>query len=230
MKPIHMFTLAVSCLFLSSCVAAGVAGGVAAGTAASQEGGLSRAARDARIQAEINDLWFRKDFNMFNKLDLTVNQGRVLVTGVVQNPSHRVEAIRLAWQPKGVVHVINEVKVADSKGIVGFATDTWITTRIRTALIVDKNIESINYTIDTVQGSVYLMGIAQNQDELNQVIQIARTTKNVKQVVSYVKLAGTPTETGTPPSNPYDEAPRESVDYSDEVSGEPIEWNQESVY
>ena len=69
---------------------------------------------------------------MFTKLDLTVNQGRVLITGVVQDPKHRVEAVRLAWQPTGVVQVINEVKVADSEGIIGFAKDAWISGRIRT--------------------------------------------------------------------------------------------------
>lgn len=179
---------------LAGCSSLGVATGVgvAVGTAAVQEGGLSRAASDIALKAQINDLWFRNNFEIFRKVDMTVKQGRVLLTGVVQDPEHRVEAVRLAWQPQRTVQVINEIKVADSAGIVGFAKDKWISGRLRTSLIADKRVESINYSIDTVQGVIYLMGFAQDQSELNHVIDIARRTKNVKQVVSYVKISGTP--------------------------------------
>lgn len=169
-------------------VAAGL--GVAGGVAAVQEGGLSRAASDARIQATINHLWFQYSTEVFSKLDLTVTQGRVLITGIVQDPEHRVEAVRLAWQPRGVTQVINEINVNEGRGVGGYARDTWIATKLRTALTFDKQVQSINYNIDVVQGSVYLMGIAQNQAELNRVISVARTISDVKQVVSYVKFAG----------------------------------------
>ncbi len=184
--------LLASILLLPSCTLAGMATGAGAtlGVAASQEGGLSRAATDLKIQAQINDLWFRSNVQSFLKLDLTVNQGRVLVTGVVQDPEERVEAIRLAWQPEGVKQVINEIQVAQSGGIVGFTRDKWITTRLRTALTLDRDVQSINYSIDTVSGVVYLIGVAQNQSELNRVIETARTVPDVKRVVSYVKLAG----------------------------------------
>lgn len=189
---IHSALLLASILLLPACSVAGIATGAGAtlGIAAAQEGGLSRAASDLKIQAHINDLWFRSDVESFLKLDLTVNQGRVLVTGVVQNPDERVEAIRLAWQPEGVKQVINEIQVAKSGGIVGFARDKWITTRLRTALTLDREVQSINYSIDTVSGVVYLIGVAQNQSELNRVIETARTIPDVRRVVSYVKLAG----------------------------------------
>lgn len=173
---------------LSSCAAVGVGAGAVVGVSAAQEGGLSRAARDARIQAEINDLWFKYSTEAFGKLDMTVNNGRVLITGVVQNPDHRVEAVRLAWQPKGVEQVINEIRVAESEGIKGFARDSWITTRLRAALVFDKEIQSLNYSIDTVQGTVYLMGVADSQAELDKATELARTIPDVQQVVSYVKV------------------------------------------
>lgn len=186
------FTALAALLILPSCTPVGVATGAAAtvGVASAQEGGLSMAASDARIQLEINDLWFRYNVEMFRKLDLTIDQGRVLITGIVQNPEHRVEAVRLAWQPKGVKQVINEIRVAESEGIVGFAKDTWITTSLRAQMTFDKEVQSINYSIDTVAGTVYLMGIAQSQLELNRVVQIARNIGGVKNVVSYVKIAG----------------------------------------
>jgi osmotically-inducible protein OsmY len=197
MKMYNMIFILVLPLVLGACTPLGLATGIGAtaGVAAAQEGGISAAANDARIQFEINELWFRNDVEMFRKLDLTINEGRVLITGIVQDPEARVEAVRLAWQPKGVKQVINEIRVAQSEGITGFAKDTWITTRLRTAITFDKNISSINYSIDTVAGTVYLMGFAQNQLELNRVTETARTIPGVKGVVSYVKLVGS-----TPPS------------------------------
>lgn len=198
---------------LSACAPPIIGAGATAGLAASQERGLKGAWTDAEIQAKINQLWFEKDIDIFRKLDLTVNQGRVLITGIVQNPEHRVEAVRLAWQPSGVKQVINEIRVAKSEGITGFARDTWISGRLRAALTFNRDIYSINYSIDTVQGTVYLMGTAQNQQELNRVIEIARTIPDVKQVVSYVKpldkpvLQTTRQATGNPstakPGNNY---------------------------
>lgn len=233
-----MGLVAGSALFLSSCTFTGLAAGVgvAAGTAAVQEGGLSRAMSDMRIQADINERWFSYNVNMFTKLDLTVNQGRVLITGVVQDPQHRVEAVRLAWQPVGVIQVINEIKVADSEGIIGYAKDAWISGRLRTALILDRDVESINYSIDTVQGTVYLMGFAQDQGELNHVIEIARTIENVKQVVSYVKLVGTPEMRGEGYQQPFDSsapvsgAQQMPAQPAPAASSEPIQWSQDSVY
>lgn len=191
---LSFFTLFFICagLILSGCSMTGLATGIGAGVgvAAAQEGGLSRAYSDAKIQTQINRLWFEYDVDMFRKVDMTVNQGRVLLTGVVQDPEHRVEAVRLAWQPEDVVQVINEIRVADSAGITGYARDSWITTRLRTALTLDKEIQSINYSIDTVNGIVYLMGTAQSRAERNRVIEKARTISGVRQVVSYVKLAG----------------------------------------
>lgn len=164
--------------------------GSTAGVAAAREGGIKSALEDTRIRAKINELWLNHDLEMFRKVNLTVDQGRVLLTGVVQRPEHRVDAVRLAWQPEGVRQVINEIKVDNSEGLKGWARDNWITGRLRAAILFDKEIQSINYSIDTVQGVVYLMGIAQTQTELNKVTSHARAVPYVKQVVSYVKLAG----------------------------------------
>lgn len=185
---------------LSACTPVGLAAGAGAtvGIASAQEGGVSQAGSDLRIKTEINDLWFRSNVDMFRKLNITVDQGRVLLTGVVQNPEHRVEAVRLAWQPKGVKQVINEIRVADGDGIPGYVRDTWITTQLRTKMTIDRDIQSINYSIDTVQGIVYLMGVARSREELNDVTEHARSIANVRQVVSYVKMLGEPVQTAAP--------------------------------
>lgn len=190
--PLIIVTLSIGAFALQGCTFTGLAVGAAAttGIAAAQEGGISAAVSDTVIKAKINDAWLNYDVGTFGKLSTTIEQGRVLITGVVQDPNHRVEAIRLAWQVKGVKQVINEIRVADSEGFTGFVRDKWITSRLRTAITIDRGVQSINYSIDTVQGVVYLMGYAQSQTELNRVIETARTISNVKQVVSYVKFAG----------------------------------------
>ncbi len=197
-RNITALVIVSSALFLNACTGVGLLTGAAAvtGVSAAQEGGLPRAYNDTKIKVLINDAWFSYDVEAFRKLSTTVNQGRVLITGVVQNPEHRVEAVRLAWQVEGVQQVINEIRVADSEGITGFVKDTWITSRLRGSLTLNRDVQSINYSIDTVQGVVYLMGVAQNQEELNIVIETARTISGVKQVVSYVKLAGEPLKNG----------------------------------
>ena len=194
--------IVMSAVVLSSCSGWGVVTGAAAvtGVSAAQEGGIKTAATDTWIELQINEAWFQYDFEAFQKLKTTVEQGRVLITGVVQNPDQRVEAVRLAWQVEGVKQVINEIQIAESEGLKGYLRDTWITSRLRGAITVDRAIQSINYSIDTVQGVVYLMGVAQDQAELNHLIEKARTVSGVKQVVSYVKLAGEPIDRGNEPA------------------------------
>ncbi len=196
----RILPLLCTLILLSACSPLGLAAGAGAtlGIAAAREGGVQSTASDLKIKALVSDKWFRYDLETFTKLNLTVNQGRVLITGIVQNPDDRVEAVRLAWQVEGVNQVINEIRVADGEGLPGFVRDQWITTRLRTVLTFDRDVQSINYSIDTVGGTVYLMGVAQSQAELNKVIETARTVPHVRQVISYVKMAGESVLTSDP--------------------------------
>lgn len=216
-KIILVSLLLVSAYSMSACTAVGMATGAGAtlGVAAASEGGIRGTAKDFQIQAQINELWFSHDLEMFRKLDLTVNHARVLITGVVQNPEHRVEAVRLAWQPNGVKQVINEIRVAESEGIIGFAKDAWIASRLRVALTLNKEVNSINYNIDVVQGTVYLMGVAQNQAELNEALSAARVISGVKGVVSYVKLVAELAEEAASEDNLETMAPPAPDTYND---------------
>lgn len=205
MKFLRIFVLCAALTMLNACTPIGLAAGAGAslGIAASREGGISGAASDIRIKTMISEKWFKYDLKTFGKLNLTVDQGRVLITGVVQNPENRVEAVRLAWQVEGVKQVINEIRVADSEGAQGYIRDKWISTRLRTALTFDGDVQSINYSIETVQGVVYLMGIARGRAELDRVIEIAGTIPHVQQVISYVKVPGEPLDNGVPPATPW---------------------------
>ena len=191
-KLLGLAAAAALSISLSGCTMVGLAAGAGAtvGVAAAQEGGINAATTDAAIRFQITDLWLKQGFDLYSHLNLTVKEGRVLVTGSVPNPDMRVDAIRLAWQADGVRQVINEVTIAQGGGFTGYVTDKWITGDINTHLLLDKYVQSINYTVDTVNNTVYLMGIAQDQKELDRVLNYARNTQYVKNVVSYVRLRG----------------------------------------
>lgn len=193
---------------LTGCTATGVAvgAGATAGVAAASEGGIRNSVRDTAIRLEISDLWFKKDTDLFSRLNITVQDGRVLLTGIVKNADDRVDAVRLAWQAKGVTQVINEIQVReDGRSWKSFANDNWIATKLRAKITFDKYIQSINYGIDVVEGVVYLMGVGQDQKEVDRVIDQARNVAGVTQVISYVRLRGENTPNLETPDNSGDQ-------------------------
>ena len=180
---------------LQGCASAVIGVGATAGTAAMEERGLAGLADDRASRLRINALLSDKDERLWRKVGMQVYMGRVLLTGTVETEAMRADAVRLAWSAKGVKEVINELQLADSGGASGFARDTWISTQLKFALLFDKQVSSINYSIETVLGTVYLIGLAQDRVELNRVMNHARGLSYVKKVVNYVQIK-------RPPSNP----------------------------
>lgn len=191
--------LATAFLLLASAMMAGgcaplVVGGVgvagAGAVAATEERGLGGFVSDLEIQTNINKLWFDHSIDLLNRLDMTVHSGRVLLIGRAKDAQQRLDAVRLAWQAAGVKEVINEIQIDENEGsVVDSAKDSWITAQIRGRITVDLAVSSQNYTIDTVRGVVYLMGVAKNQQELDAVLQQARSVGGVQRVVTYVRLS-----------------------------------------
>ncbi len=175
----------------AGCTPVGVAvgAGATAATAAQQEKGFTQAVTDVGIQAEINNALFQADHVLFGRVNLSVTEARVLLTGRVPTPEDRVEATRLTWQVQGVQEVINELQVDDSSSIVDAARDQLIAATLRQKLIFDSAVRSINYSIATVNGRIYLFGIARSADELDRVVNHGRNVKYVRDVTSYVRIA-----------------------------------------
>jgi len=189
--------LTLACAFpflLASCTRVGVAVGAGAmvGTAATSERGLGTTIDDDRIWLEINQAWLAHDADMFEAAKLQVHEGRVLLSGLVHSPDMRVDAVRLAWQVEGVKEVIDEIEVSDAGDFGGFLQDRWIVNQLRNKILFDKEIRSINYSIESVAGTVYLMGLAQSQAEAQRVIDHARDIPYVRRVVSHVRLKDDP--------------------------------------
>jgi osmotically-inducible protein OsmY len=166
-----------------------VVGGAALGVnAVTQERGLGGAVSDAEVQAQVNHYWIQHDNRLLSRLDITVDEGRVLLTGRAIDEDMRADAVRLTWQAKGVVEVINEIVVDPSDSLQQSASDRWMTTRLRTALITDADIQNNNFSIVTVNGVVHLIGKARSRAELDKVLGHARGIPNVRRVVSYVRV------------------------------------------
>ena len=167
---------------------AAVGAGTTAGISASQERSFGNAIDDTTISVKVSDQLFQKDPLLTRTIGVDVVEGRVLLTGTVTKSGDRVEATRLAWQVAGVREVINEVQVTEESGAAGLSKDTWITTQLRGKLLQDGDVDNVNYNVETVNGVIYLIGIAQNQQELERVTAHARTISGVNKVVSHVML------------------------------------------
>ena len=172
---------------LSGCVGLAVGAGATAGTAAMQERGLGGAIDDTVIQTKITSAYFANDVK-FKLISVKVHEGRVLLTGTAPKPEDRVEAVRHAWKVKGVKSVINEIAVQDDSGILDLARDKWVTAQLLLKITFDGKIKAINYAIDTVNGTVFLMGIAQNEEELALVRNHAQSIDYVRRVISHVRV------------------------------------------
>ena len=143
---------------------------------------------DTVIAARLKNLYFNNNEKIFFNVDVEVNEGRVLLTGTVETSDIRIEATKLAWGISDVVTVINEIQISDNDNILDYADDLVITTKINAKLLIDKEINNLNYNIDTVNKIVYVIGIAQNKNELENVIDIINSVYGVKEVINYVRL------------------------------------------
>ncbi len=173
-------------------VGAALTGGAALGSAGLSDRGIGGTVTDLRQRSAISDAWWRENVEMYSRLTVDVTEGRVLVMGYLPTEEQRATAIRLAWQADGVREVINEVQVGEPPGWGDAARDRWITTQLRSRLTFDANVAAVNYSITTIAGSVFLIGIARDQGELQRVTDHARGLSGVQRVVSYVRLRSDP--------------------------------------
>lgn len=192
MKRQSSIGLVLATLALSACTPVGavVGLGATAGVAAFEERGIEGSARDLRTAASIHESWFTFDHTMPVNIGLEVFEGRALLTGVTADKQYRADAVRLAWKGEGVQDVINEIQISETSDALDTARDSWITTRLKTKMTFDEEVMAINYAIETVAGVVYLIGIAQNQSELDRVFAHARDVEYVQRIVTHVRVKG----------------------------------------
>ena len=183
-----MIVLTSSALALSGCVGAAVGIGTAAVAASTTEKGFSTSVADGVIETKLVDRFIQNDMALATGIEKSVNNGSILLTGRVETIEQKVLATKLAWEIKGVREVVNEVQVIQDNSLRDKAKDLAASAQLRAALIGDQNISSLNFSIDVVNGIVYLSGVASDEMEKERVIAHAQELRFAKKVVNYIIL------------------------------------------
>ena len=153
-----------------------------------QERSAQDQVRDVATRSLVSQSWNEYSPDLPHNLDANVYEGRVLITGRLANEQLRQEAVQRAWKVEGVKEVYDEIEVGPDTHFSDEARDTVISTRLKNDLVWDGQVKSINYTIKTENGTVYIIGSARSKDELERVTGYARNIPNVRRVVSYVRV------------------------------------------
>ena len=185
----NKFILLLTAIILSGCV--GVSSSGVFGT------GVSVALDPRSVGTQIDDSIMQKNLSarmilLDKKYLLSVKSkvldGRIFLTGKVENPEDKLKLTKMAWETEGVRSVRNDIKVKEDFDFKQSAKDLLITSQLRTALIMDKEIKSTNYQIDTYKKKIYIYGIAMTSDEKDKVIDEAKQVLDVKDVIASILL------------------------------------------
>ncbi len=153
---------------------------------------------DTSIQLALNRDMQQALPGFIRQVGTEVREGRVLIVGTVETPTQRLEASKIAWQIRGVRDVVNELQVESAQGFLSFASDARISNQMRLRLLTANSVKATNYDIETVNSTIYILGIARTKEELEHVAYLAATISGVKRVVSHALLADDPRRLGRP--------------------------------
>ena len=143
---------------------------------------------DSIMQKSISAKILAKDKKYLLSVKTKVLDGRIFVTGKVDNPEEKLMITKLAWETKGARSVRNDIKIKEEFNFSQSAKDLLITSQLRTALIVNKNIKATNYQIDTYKKKIYIYGIALTSEEKDLVISEAKEILDVEDVIASIIL------------------------------------------
>jgi len=124
----------------------------------------------------------------FLKIGVKVLDGRIFLTGKVDDPKEKLQVTKIAWETKGARSIKNDIKIKEEFNFKVSAKDTLITSQLRVAMIFDKEIKSSNYKIDTYKKKIYIYGIAYNEKERRKVINEAKGVLDVDGVIASILL------------------------------------------
>ncbi|WDM85107.1 BON domain-containing protein [Ehrlichia sp. JZT12] len=182
--------LLIALLIVNQTGCSGIMAGLAVTTGAIitlQDRSVGDTIDDTAILIRINKELFKA--GLFPKVVVKVSEGRVLLIGHVKSLDDQMKAEKIAWQQRDIKEVVNEITVDKrSINLKESAIDAMISAQVKARILSQGKVKFMNYSVNTVGGIVYLMGIAQDQEELDRVVSIAQKVKKVKQVVSYVRL------------------------------------------
>ena len=183
-----IISLAFSILILTSCMK---------GNLSTFGKGVSITFDPRTVGMQIDDIIMQK--NLVGRLTLTkkkyflsiqaeILDGRIFLTGKVDEPEEKIKITKMAWETKGVRSVKNAIEIKGQSNFKSTGKDILITTQLRTAFLFNKLIKSGNYTLETINKTIYIFGIAMTDDEKKEVINEAKKIYDVKEVIPTIYL------------------------------------------
>ena len=176
-------------LIVSSCVGSASKGVFGTGVSvAFDPRSLGTQIDDSIMQKNLITRLTLKEKSYFFKIKTKVLDGRIFLTGNVDDPEEKLQITKLAWETDGVRSVRNDIKIKEKFNFKRSAKDVLITSQLKTAMIFSKNIKASNYNVDTYKKKIYIYGIALTSDEKKEVIDEAKQILDVENVIASILL------------------------------------------
>jgi osmotically-inducible protein OsmY len=178
----------LSVFFLSSCSQLILGGATSSSMIIIQERSSKQAAIDILIKAQIEESMFSSNYDkLFSKVKVIVYESRVLLVGTVEEEEIKSKAEDIAWNTKNVKEIANYISIGKND-LIDYVKDTRISLEFRAKLLTDKEVSEVNFTVTTQNRILYIVGIAQNNKELNKVIEHASNIAGVKKIINLIRL------------------------------------------
>ena len=176
-------------LFLSGCIGVSSKGIFGTGVSVALDPrSLGTQIDDSIMQKNLSARLILMDKKYFLSIKSKVLDGRIFLTGKVDNPEEKLEITKLAWETEGARSVRNDIKIKEKFNFQQSAKDILITSQLRTALILNKEIKATNYQIDTYKKKIYVYGIALTSDEKELVVNEAKEILDVEDVIASILI------------------------------------------
>ncbi len=174
--------------FVYGCSPANIlaSGGATTMVVAEGDRSLGSVVDDATLKVNIAAKFLSADDELFLNINTTVLEGRVLLTGLVDNQENRIEAVRLVWEIEGVNEVINEIQLGNRDTLKDYANDLWINTQAKAVAAKTVGLRSVAYNFETIQGKIYVAGITSRAQQAEDLIEALKTIKGVKEIINYI--------------------------------------------
>ena len=143
---------------------------------------------DSIMDKNLDTRLLKMNKSYFLSIKTKILDGRIFITGKVDNPEEKLKITKLAWETKGVRSVKNDIKIKEKFNFKQSAKDILITSQLRSALIFNKKIKAVNYNIDTYKKNIYIYGIARSSEERSEVIDEAKDILDVEDVIASILL------------------------------------------
>ena len=176
-------------IFLTSCVGSSTSGVFGTGVSVALDPRtLGTQIDDSIMQKNLQARLALTDKKYLIKLSVKVLDGRIFLGGQVDEPEEKLKITKLAWETKGARTIKNNIAIKQKFSFKNVAKDILITSQLRTALILNKNVKAANFNIDTINQKTYIFGIAHNENEKKEIIQEAKQIVDLKELVTSILM------------------------------------------